>query len=69
MIRGEGEDEVAALTYLAIKLRELRDVERRMALDEKQEHGPPTVLLPPGQRGENASRAVLRALRVVSRHL
>ena len=32
---GEGEDEVAALTYLALKLCELRDVERRMALEAK----------------------------------
>ena len=34
-ITGEGEDEVAALTYLALRLRELRDVERRMALEAK----------------------------------
>jgi hypothetical protein len=26
---------VAALTYLALKLRELRDVDRRMVLEEK----------------------------------
>ena len=35
MLRGDGEDEVAALTDLALRLRELRDAERRMALEEK----------------------------------
>lgn len=34
-INGQGDDEVAALTDLAIKLRELRDLEWRMALEEK----------------------------------
>jgi hypothetical protein len=32
---GEGEDEMAALTDLVLKLRDLRDVERRMALEAK----------------------------------
>jgi hypothetical protein len=34
-ITADGEDEVAALTYLALKLRDLRDVERRMELEER----------------------------------
>jgi hypothetical protein len=34
-IAGRGEDEVAALTDLAIQLRELRQLEQRMALEEK----------------------------------
>jgi hypothetical protein len=34
-IEAHGEDELAALTDLAIELRELRGIERRMALEEK----------------------------------
>jgi hypothetical protein len=33
-IEGHGEDEIAALTDLANQLRDLRDVERRMVLEE-----------------------------------
>ena len=32
---GQGEYELAALTYLALQRRELRDVERRMVLEAK----------------------------------
>jgi hypothetical protein len=35
VVCGDGQDEVAALTDLAIKRRELRDAERRRAFDEK----------------------------------
>jgi hypothetical protein len=34
-VSGAGEDEIAALTQLANRLREVRDAERRMALEEK----------------------------------
>jgi hypothetical protein len=34
-VRGEGVDELAALTDLANQLRELRGIERRMAIEEK----------------------------------
>ena len=35
VLEGTGEDEIAALTDLSIKLDELRTVERRMALEER----------------------------------
>jgi hypothetical protein len=34
-VSGQGEDELAARSDLAIRLRELRDVERRMAIEER----------------------------------
>ena len=40
-ITGEGEDEVAAPAYLALKLRVLRDAERRMVLESEGTSGPP----------------------------
>lgn len=35
VLRGDGEDEVAALTHLAVQLRGLRNAERRMRLEAK----------------------------------
>ena len=35
VVEGQGEDEIAALRDLSIKLDELRAIERRMALEEK----------------------------------
>lgn len=35
-VPGEGEDELAALTDLVVRLRELRAVEQRLALEERQ---------------------------------
>jgi hypothetical protein len=35
VVTGAGEDELAALTHLALKLRELANVERKMAIDER----------------------------------
>jgi hypothetical protein len=35
VVTGAGEDELAALTDLALKLQELRNVERKMSLEER----------------------------------